>query len=867
MDGPIPVSVVIPARNAGATLAETLQSLQAQTHTAWDAIVVDDGSSDDTAEVVERFREGDARIRLLRREGEGVCAARNAGLALVRHDWLLFLDADDWIEPEMLARLTAESRSHPGCGVMACAWVRITPSGEPSKVEYRPFGPRPFLPTACACPFAIHAAIVRRDVVEAVGAFDPTLRTCEDWDLWQRIARRGTRFGWVPEPLARYRMRERSASNDGGRMLADGLRVIARGHRPDPRVPDPDPEFADGRPPGLEPHARFVFACWPAGLHLGSGSDPVPLLDALGGERCPVLDPDLVATSIFYAMPLPTCRQPADLAADWSRLAEPIETFLAALEAKSGAPRLARRVAIRLEALAAKHATCLPCRVGGALAIEVELTEAIQDVPLPAPIDRVRVNLTLEGEPLGALDLPAGEDRLPAEAIARAAARDYGWAILAAFLQRNDSGVAPLESALARALPRGAAAAAVARLSKKQLEWGTRVALRRRLAQELWSSDAGSTHRTAERGVVRLEVGGRLPSINAGAGPVRVELSIGGEPLEPLMLPRARIASARLRRVLLAAHDARLVAAVVRTAILERPLAGVPLRARLSEAALRRIPERSEGDPRPVRRASVLARGQRVLQRAWPALRRRAGRHAIAERVPILMYHSVSDAGPEGLEDYRVTPAALDDQLRLLRDQGYASIGLEEWRDAMTGRRLLRGRPIILTFDDGFRDFHTHAWPALRRHGFGAIVFLVTGEIGGVNAWDLPAFGEGLPLMDWAEVLALQEEGVTFGSHSVTHAPLTALSCAAMADEARRSRERLEHALSRSVTAFAYPYGDNDPVVRHVIGSAGYTYGLSCRPGPAGLYEPLLDLPRIEIAGGDTLEAFAAKVTSSGGDG
>src|SRR4029077_8559378 len=89
--------------------------------------------------------------------------------------------------------------------------------------------------TRC-CAFAIHACVVRRSLVETVGGFDPDLSTCEDWDLWQRIARTGARFARVPEALALYRMRAASASLHARRLLADGLRVIDRRPGPDPRV-------------------------------------------------------------------------------------------------------------------------------------------------------------------------------------------------------------------------------------------------------------------------------------------------------------------------------------------------------------------------------------------------------------------------------------------------------------------------------------------------------------------------------------------------------------------------------------------------------------------------------------------------------
>ena len=96
------VSVVIPAHNAEETIAKTLQSLLAQTLLNWEAIVVDDGSVDRTVEVIKAVASQDSRIRVVSQSNMGVSAARNTGIHLAQSDWLLFLDADDWIAPDHL---------------------------------------------------------------------------------------------------------------------------------------------------------------------------------------------------------------------------------------------------------------------------------------------------------------------------------------------------------------------------------------------------------------------------------------------------------------------------------------------------------------------------------------------------------------------------------------------------------------------------------------------------------------------------------------------------------------------------------------------------------------------------------------------
>ena len=229
------------------------------------------------------------------------------------------------------------------------------------------------------------------------------------------------------------------------------------------------------------------------------------------------------------------------------------------------------------------------------------------------------------------------------------------------------------------------------------------------------------------------------------------------------------------------------------------------------------------------------------------------------ERLPILMYHRIGSSGVDCLEKYRVRPEEFDEQLSFLRDAGYYSVSLADWQTAMASHAPLPGRAVLFTFDDGYRDFLTDAWPLLKKYGFRAMVFLVAGQVGRTNAWD-QQYGERLSLLDWEEIRQLQTEGVEFGSHTVSHRRLSALDPTKIAREALRSRVTLEDKLGHAITAMAYPFGDEDPLVRHIVGACGYVYGLSCRPGHRGLWDSLLCLPRIEISGTDTFGDFVSKI-------
>jgi peptidoglycan/xylan/chitin deacetylase (PgdA/CDA1 family) len=237
----------------------------------------------------------------------------------------------------------------------------------------------------------------------------------------------------------------------------------------------------------------------------------------------------------------------------------------------------------------------------------------------------------------------------------------------------------------------------------------------------------------------------------------------------------------------------------------------------------------------------------------------RTSRQVETDRLPILMYHRVAPQGADAVARYRVTPTAFAEQLAFLRDAGYQSVTPSEWGAAAEGRRALPGRAVLLTFDDGYADFAEHAWPLLRRFGFGATLFVVAGEAGGSNRWDR-RFGEELPLLGWDDLRRLRAEGVDIGAHSISHPPFTNLSPDDVAREAAGARAILQRELHEPIRAFAYPYGDTDPAVEHLVGACGYAYGFTCRGARAELTDPLLSLPRIEVEGTDDLARVVAKL-------
>jgi len=222
------ISFVIPAFNAEGTLEETLRSVCAQSIDEWEAIVVDDGSTDGTARVADAC--ADDRVTLVRQENRGLAGARNAGLSRATGEVVAFLDADDTVSPDYAARMTTGLEGHDlvacshemaGPGLEDLGWTVLAGAADAS-----------FPRMLGVNPFVVGAVGMRRRTPGELGIegpFDETLPVHEDWDLWMRLTRAGAT--WAPPveaTLFTYRLRPRSMSGDLDLMWRTGMRVIGR---------------------------------------------------------------------------------------------------------------------------------------------------------------------------------------------------------------------------------------------------------------------------------------------------------------------------------------------------------------------------------------------------------------------------------------------------------------------------------------------------------------------------------------------------------------------------------------------------------------------------------------------------------------
>jgi glycosyltransferase involved in cell wall biosynthesis len=193
------VSVVIPTWNCERYIAQTLRSVLAQSHPPHEVVVVDDGSTDRTAEIVASFG---AAVTLVRQANQGVCVARNQGFARSTGEFLCFLDHDDHWFPNKLAQQLRVFASHPEAGVVFTRFALWQPVDgsfpAPETLAPREDAPPGEEPEFCGwiyhqflldCWALTSTAMIRREALERWGAFDPSLPYSEDWELWLRLSR------------------------------------------------------------------------------------------------------------------------------------------------------------------------------------------------------------------------------------------------------------------------------------------------------------------------------------------------------------------------------------------------------------------------------------------------------------------------------------------------------------------------------------------------------------------------------------------------------------------------------------------------------------------------------------------------------
>ena len=996
-------SVVIPARNAGKTLAETLDSLLAQSDPDWEALIIDDGSTDKTPDLIRQYTQRDARFVGLQETGTGASAARNLGLSRIGGDRVLFLDSDDWIDPRFLELMNAALDATPDAVAAHCGYRRVMPDGVQTSGWSDPgIAEAPFEAFARSCATAIHAILIKREILVDIGGFDTSLRTCEDWDLWQRVARMGGRWVHVDAPLSYYRASEHSLTQDVDQLLADAAIVIARGFSADEHLSQASPAHpvgastAEGKTADL---AYSYFALWCGAFECGRNRAGAAVIKRLGNLPPSPDQASSIVDTLLGGVMVGLRAAPAQLAARWPEFGSHLTAFIAGLGRVWNDPVAARRVQYRFERLVLDHDDLtVPRHLSLTLGLRLNLRDLAPVTPPPG-IDRLYIYFCDKRKVRALLDLgiigtittrdwiehavsrwgvtevaltacpsllrSLTFDKLrsalrEAGDAPRTAIRRPGWRHLLSAAARKALLIAAgpsrpahshqeqlhrhqmeAEHSAKRLPPNPGKLAMTAPRSTKNGQAGDRHAYWEELFQEpdpwnygssyeqekyarqlmllpdrpigralelacaegrftekfaprverLIATDISATALERARDRCRLQGNIEFRQLNLAVDPLpdALDLIVCSEVLyflddeaELERVAQRLTAALKPGGHILAAHAFVLTDDPSRTGFdwanpwgaktITRVFSAVPGLAleRSLCTELYRIDRfvRLEAGQHPfdptIETVPITAEIEIEVARhiLWGgAIARRAELAATErhEQIPVLLYHQVADGGPAGLAPYRVSPEMFRVQMTWLRRNGYHAIVSEELAWFLANHHPFVGRPVMISFDDGFQDFADQAWSILRIHDFKAEVFLVTDLVGQAAEWDRH-LGKPAPLMDAQTIIRLASEGVSFGSHLASHRGADGLSTRELVEELTRSRARLRQWLDRPADSFAAPFGLTDERLRILAGECGFRIGFSTEPGVARLTSDPLNLPRIEIRGDVTIEEFIARM-------
>ena len=232
------ISVIIPTHNYGHYISETLESLLEQTEQQWECIIIDDGSSDETREVVNSYVLQDSRFSYIYQDCQGVSAARNVGLAMAKGEYIQFLDADDVLLPRKLEMHKKYLEQHLDIDIVYSN-TRYFANNDRTVLSYSfDMNDKEWMPMTNEVNTAlcyllqynimpIHAPLSRANLLQKVGYFTTATRYCEDWDYWLRCAIHSADIRYLdqPEAISLIRVHQASATNNSIAM-ATGARLV-----------------------------------------------------------------------------------------------------------------------------------------------------------------------------------------------------------------------------------------------------------------------------------------------------------------------------------------------------------------------------------------------------------------------------------------------------------------------------------------------------------------------------------------------------------------------------------------------------------------------------------------------------------------
>ena len=230
-------SIIIPCYNQAHFLSDCLESLQQQSYTNWEAIVVNDGSTDNTNQVANQFVTKDSRIKLFEKDNGGLSSARNYGLENSNGQRIIFLDSDDFLYPKCLKTILDFSKECDDYDLIQYGYTYVkedgkTILGHTNAIKKNNIIPDVFKSNLGPC----HSICISSTLAKAAGSFDESLKSVEDWDFWIRAVKAGGRQKTILAFLVYYRYSKNSMSRNPFVMFDALKTVIERGPQKDNRI-------------------------------------------------------------------------------------------------------------------------------------------------------------------------------------------------------------------------------------------------------------------------------------------------------------------------------------------------------------------------------------------------------------------------------------------------------------------------------------------------------------------------------------------------------------------------------------------------------------------------------------------------------
>lgn len=214
-------------------------------------------------------------------------------------------------------------------------------------------------------------------------------------------------------------------------------------------------------------------------------------------------------------------------------------------------------------------------------------------------------------------------------------------------------------------------------------------------------------------------------------------------------------------------------------------------------------------------------------------------------KIPILMYHYIEDKTGDPYAELGVPKDKFEKEMQIVKDSGYTPVSLDELYDFMENKKPFTCKPVLITMDDGYRDFYNNAYPVLKKFNFKATVFQITDVIDG------PAY------LTKDQIVELSKSGlVDIESHTGSHKELATLPYNVQYDELKRSKEKLEQITGKKIYYIAYPSGSYNSNTLEIDKKLGYRLALTTKEGFASKNDNFYELKRIYVSNNYDLNQF-----------